>query len=445
MTNPAELGAGEAAARIRAGELTSEALVSACLERIAAREAEVEAWAHIDPDYALDQARRADSAHREGAAQGPLHGVPVGIKDIYDTCDLPTENGTPLLAGRRPTDDATVVARLREAGAVILGKTVTTELAYYAPGKTRNPHDPTRTPGGSSSGSAAAVAAGMVPLAFGSQTNGSIIRPATFCGVVGYKPTHGLISRHGVLAQSRPLDTLGVLARSVGDAALAVEAVLGYDPADPDMTPRCRPHLVETAAARVPVKPSFAFVKSPVWEEAAADTRAGFAELAAFLGENCDEVALPEPFEGAIAWHRSVMAADFAKSFQVLYERGRAELSRVMVETIEEGQGVLAVDYNRALEWRQVLTRALDEIFERYDVILTPAASGEAPSGLDSTGSPNFCTLWTFCGTPAVTLPLLAGENGLPIGVQLVGPRHDDARLLRSARWLAEAVAAEPA
>ena len=438
--SPIELGAGEAGARIRRGEISAEALVRACLERIEAVDGEVEAWSHLDPDHALEQARRADAAHQAGIDLGPLHGLPVGVKDIYDTSDMPTENGTPLHAGRRPNRDATAVALLRQAGAIVLGKTVTTELAFYAPGKTRNPHDPARTPGGSSSGSAAAVASGMVPLALGSQTNGSVIRPAAFCGVCGYKPTHGTISRNGVLALSRALDTLGVFARSVADLALVAEPLTVFDDRDSDMRPQGRPRLVEGVAQAPPLEPNFAFVKTPAWDRADADTREAFAELVGVLGPRCDEVPLPEVFEGAIGWHRTVMFADFAKSFAALYDRGRDRLSAVMREAIEEGRRCLALDYNRALDWRDVLNNGLNEIFERYDAILTPAAPGEAPLGLEATGSPAFCTLWTFCGTPAVTVPLLRGSNGLPMGVQLVGRRGDDARLLRTARWLTEAV-----
>jgi len=437
-----DLGAGEAGALIHSGEITSEALVRACLERIEAVDGQVEAWSYLDPDYALEQARRADAAHQAGVDLGPLHGLPIAVKDIYDTRDMPTENGTPLHAGRRPNQDATVVALLRQAGAVLLGKTVTTELAFYAPGKTRNPHDPMRTPGGSSSGSAAAVASGMVPLALGSQTNGSMIRPAAFCGVCGFKPTHGTISRNGVLALSRSLDTLGVFARGVADLALLAEPLTVFDDRDPDMRPHGRPRLVESVAQAPPLEPNFAFVKTPVWHQAEPDTREAFAELVEFLGPLCDEVPLPEVFAGAIDWHRIVMLADFAKSFASLYDRGRDQLSAVMRDAIEEGQRCLALDYNRALEWQGVLNAGLEEIFERYDAILTPAAPGEAPEGLDATGNPAFCTLWTFCGTPAVSLPLLRGSNGLPMGVQLVGRRGDDARLLRTARWLSEAAAA---
>ncbi len=438
-----ELGAVAVAQRLRAGELSSEELVQACLERIEAAEPEVQAWAYLDPEHALEQARARDAARQAGSACGPLHGIPVGVKDIFDSQAMPTENGTVLDAGRQPRRDCTVVGLLKEAGAVIMGKTVTTELAVFTPGKTRNPHNPAHTPGGSSSGSAAAVAANMVPLAVGTQTNGSVIRPGAYCGVMGYKPTLGRISRHGVLAQSHHLDTVGVYGRSVEDVALIGDVLSVYDARDPDMGPRSRPRLAETAAAEPPLEPIFAFVKSPVWDQAEADAKEAFAEIAAFLGEGCDEVALPEPFDKAVELHRTIMLADLAKSFAGYYERGADRLSARLRDMIQEGQSVLAMDYNRAVDWIEVLNAGLDQVFERYDAILTPATTGEAPAGLESTGSPVFCTLWTYCGTPAITLPLLVGANGLPLGVQLVGRRGDDARLLRTAAWLARRVASE--
>jgi Asp-tRNA(Asn)/Glu-tRNA(Gln) amidotransferase A subunit family amidase len=337
--------------------------------------------------------------------------------------------------------DSTVVAFLKEAGAVIMGKTVTTELAVYAPGKTRNPHNPGHTPGGSSSGSAAAVATGMVPLAVGTQTNGSVIRPAAYCGVVGFKPTHGLISRTGILAQSRWLDTVGVMGRTVEDAAMIAEAIVGFDANDGDTAPRARPRLTETAAEEPPMTPYLAFVKTAVWDQADETTQEAFAELASFLDDGCDEVPLPDPFDHGVDLHRTIMTADLAKSFAGYYERGKDKLSATLRDMIEEGQKVLAVDFNRAVDWREVLNTGLDQVFDRFDAIITPATQGEAPAGLDSTGSPMFCSLWTYCGTPAVTLPLLEGPNGLPLGVQLVGRRGDDARLLRTARWLMDRVA----
>jgi Asp-tRNA(Asn)/Glu-tRNA(Gln) amidotransferase A subunit family amidase len=434
--NAARMNAVEAAGAIRTGRITSEALVSACLDRIAALEERVGAWAFLDPGHALEQAREADRARREGKAPGPLHGVPVGVKDIFDTKDMPTGYGTVLHAGRRPAEDAAAVSLLREAGAVILGKTVTTELAVYSPGKTRNPHDPERTPGGSSSGSAAAVAAFMAPLAIGTQSNGSVIRPASYCGVFGYKPSHGLISRHGVLRQSPPLDQVGVFARTIDDAALVAEQMMAFDNRDPDTRPRARPALVGTLAEEPPVKPRLAFVKTPVWDQADLDTREAFAELVARLGKNVVEIELPDIFRDAVGLHRTIMEADLAGSFEREYALGRESLSPTLREMIERGRKVPAVDYNRALGRVPVLNRALDKVFERHEAIITPATTGEAPIGLESTGSPIFCTIWTLCGMPAITLPILRGAHGMPMGVQLVGAKGDDARLLRTARRL---------
>ncbi len=430
------LGASEAAEAIRSGRITSEEVVGACLERIRELEGKVGAWAYLDPAHALSQARARDAARKERQPLGPLHGVPVGVKDILDTKDMPTENGTVLHAGRQPTRDATVVRLLREAGAVILGKTVTTELAVYFPGKTRNPHDPERTPGGSSSGSAAAVAACMVPLAIGTQTNGSVIRPAAYCGVYGYKPTHGLISRHGILAQSRPLDQVGVFARSVGDAALLAGELVVSDESDPDTEPRSRAPLAEAAAEDPPVPPRLAFVKTPMWDQAEPETHRAFGELVEHLGPAAGEVELPPVFQKAVDWHRTIHEADLARSFEREYARGRDKLSPGLREMIERGQQTRAVDYNRALGQIAVVNQELDGLFEEYDAVLTPATAGEAPRGLESTGSPIFCTIWTFCGMPAVTLPILQGPHGMPLGAQLVGRRGDDARLLRTARWL---------
>ena len=437
-----ELTGSAAAAGIRGGEITSVELVQACLDQIAAAEDVVQAWTHLDPDYALEQARRADEIRRGGASVGPLHGVPVGVKDIFDTHDMPTEDGTLLHAGRRPETDATAVALLRAAGAVIVGKTVTTELAVYAPGKTTNPHDPSRTPGGSSSGSAAAVAANMVPLAIGTQTNGSVIRPASFCGVFGFKPSHGLISRHRVLHQSRLLDQVGVFARTIEDIALVADQLVRFDLHDPDTRPGAPPGLADTAAQPPPVTPRLAFVETPVWDRADDDVRGGFAELVEALGENVEQVELPAMADQAVAWHRTILLADLANNFAHEYDRGKDVLSTTLREMIELGRQVSAVDYVRAAENIPILRELLGAALEGYDGFIAPATTGEAPLGLDTTGDPIFCTLWTYTGLPAISLPMLLGSNEMPVGVQLVGPKGQDGRLLRTARWLVEAVEA---
>ncbi|RMF04433.1 MAG: amidase [Alphaproteobacteria bacterium] len=440
MDDLTKLTAADAARRIESGEITSERLVQACLDRIAAREETVRAWAYLDPDYALKQARERDEWRKQGRTTGPLHGVPVGIKDIIDTGDMPTENGCAAHKGRTPEEDATLVAALRDAGAVIMGKTVTTELAVFVPSKTRNPHNPEYSPGGSSAGSAAAVADFMVPLAVGTQTGGSVIRPASFNGVVGFKPTFGLISRKGVLAQSPALDTVGVFARTVEDSALIAELLTAYDPADADMKPRSRPRLREVAIDTPPVTPMLAFVKGPTWDKAEKVTEEAFAELVEALGEQCDTFDLPPIYHQAPKWQKLIQTAEVGKYFGPLLDHAADGISDPMKEMIAEGRTIPAHEYITAKEFRDVLYAGLEEIFERYDAILTPASPGPAPKGFKTTGDPCFNAMWTYLGTPAVTVPLL-DVDGLPLGVQLVGPRLDDGRLLRTARWLAEHLA----
>jgi Asp-tRNA(Asn)/Glu-tRNA(Gln) amidotransferase A subunit family amidase len=432
-----------AATDIREGRISSAELVGDCLARIEELEADLQAWAFLDRDHAMLQAQAADQHRKQGKPLGALHGVPIGVKDIFDTSDMPTEMGSPLWAGRTPRRDAAAVARLRAAGAVIMGKTVTTEYAYYHPGKTRNPHDRGRTPGGSSSGSAAAVAACMVPGAIGSQTNGSVIRPAAFCGVVGFKPTHGLIPRSGALQLSRTLDHVGVFARTVEDAALLAEALAGFDEEDPDTKPIARPPFAAVATSEPPLPPRFAFVRSAAWRFAEAVTKSAFAELVDALGDAVAEVELGTGFERAINLHRTVMEVEMAHNLHRDYEKGGDQLSARLRQTIERGRGYLAVDYARAVAGIISLNEALGEVFDEFDAILTPAAPAEAPRGLESTGDPIFCTTWTYLGTPAVTLPLMQSETGMPLGVQLVGRRGDDARLLRTARWLVATLARE--
>jgi Asp-tRNA(Asn)/Glu-tRNA(Gln) amidotransferase A subunit family amidase len=435
-TGFAGLGAIQAVEQMKAGALSARDYSLALLERVRQVEDQVQAWACLHPDFLLAQADAADAAHRSGAAAGALHGLPIGVKDIIDTSELPTENGTVLHAGRQPRRDATVVSRLRTAGGLLMGKTVTTELATYAPGKTRNPHDPAHTPGGSSSGSAAAVAAGMVPLAIGTQTNGSIIRPASFCGVVGYKPSAGWLPRTGVLVQSPPLDQLGVYGRSVEDVALLAQCLAGHDPQDAATRPRANPRLLDLAGSEPASPPVIGFVRTTMWERMAPDAQHAFLQFTQSLGSRVVELELPQVSSGFLELHRLVMEADIAGSFELEYERGRDRLSPSLQGQIERGRQVTAVNYRRALERREAICTALDGLFGAIDAILTPAALGTAPARLDATGDPVMCTLWTFTGQPAVSLPLLHGSNGLPIGVQLVGRRDDDARLLRTARWL---------
>lgn len=430
--NPADMTAREAARAVAEGDVTAVDLVSACLARIDAADADIGAWAHVDRDGAMAVAEALDAHRRKGLPCGPLHGVPVGVKDIIDVAHLPGENGASADRGRRPGQDATVVRRLRRAGAVILGKTVTTPLAQGAPAAaTRNPHDLSRSPGGSSAGSAAAVAAGMVPLALGTQTNGSVIRPSSFCGIVGFKPSFGTVPRSGILPVAPSLDHVGLMGRTVEDMAYA-ELLTGADDRDED----CRGYpgpLASVAASRPPVRPALCCIMGPA--EPDATTRMAFAELRAELGP-VDELPLPELFGEVFRWTRTLMAAEGAHHLGGYVDR-MPDMDSGLRALIEEGRATAAPDYLMARRMRAALAAGLSEVLSRYDAILTPAAPGEAPD-FGSTGDPSFCTLWSYTGLPSITLPLLSGPAGLPLGVQVVGGAGDDARLLRTARWIVE-------
>ena len=380
------LGISEAAADIREGRISSVELVADCLKRIDEVDADVQAWAFLDRDHALRQARGARRRiARQGKALGPLHGVPVGIKDIFDTGDMPTEFGSPLWAGRTPRSDAAAVARLRAAGAVIMGKTVTTEYAYFHPGKTRNPHDQERTPGGSSSGSAAAVAAFMVPGAIGSQTNGSVIRPAAFCGVVGFKPTpwaHPAHRRAAAVAHARPCRRVRALGRGRGAAGrdawpASTRTIADTQAAGASAVRRRRRERAAAAAA-------LCLRASPAWKYAEPVTREAFAELVETLGEQVQEVELGESFERAIDLHKTVMEVEMAHNLRRDYEKGGDQLSPVLRELIERGREQDGGRLHRAPWPRSPRSMpALDDVFNEYDAILTPAAPGEAPRGLE--------------------------------------------------------------
>ncbi|MBX2854575.1 MAG: amidase [Rhodobacteraceae bacterium] len=423
---------------IASGEVSSEAAAQERLDKIEAEDGALQAWSFTDRVLVERKALSLKAHRQSGAPLGPLHGLPIGVKDIIDTADMPTENGTVVDKGRRPRQDATLVRRLLAAGAVVLGKTHTTECAYFSPGPTRNPHNPARTPGGSSSGSAAAVAAGMVQVAIGTQTNGSVIRPASFCGVVGFKPSYGRIPRNGLLPLSKTLDQVGVFGTTIEDVALVAEVLIAPDGVDESVGHTTGAGLFDVATSSSPVRPQLAFVKGPTWGRAESYMAEAFAELVSALGDGVDEVPLPSVFEEGVANQRTVMAAEMAFGLGGYLDKAPELISAQLTQLIEEGRGVSALDYQRAVAARPVFNAGLEQLFERYDAIVTPAAPGEAPMGLDATGDPAFCTLWSYCGTPAITLPLMTGPNDMPIGVQLVGPVGDDARLLRTARWLIE-------
>jgi Asp-tRNA(Asn)/Glu-tRNA(Gln) amidotransferase A subunit family amidase len=417
MTAPHEMTVAELVARLARRELSAEELVRSCLLRIAEREPQVQAWEVLAPD-AVEQARRID-APREPVL---LRGLPIGIKDLIDTADLPTTYGSPIYAGHRPKADAACVAALRSAGAVILGKTVTTEFAAYQGGKTRNPRDPARTPGGSSSGSAAAVADRMVPAALGSQTAGSVIRPASFCGVVGYKPTFGTFDLRGVHPLAPSLDTLGFFVRQVADVPWIAAALSG--------APRPAP-IAELRAA-----PRLGLCRTDQWPKAEPSTQRLVEDAAARLERAAAEVREVEAFAGLADTQAVIMSAEAAVAMRAERERYHAQLSDRFRAFLLEGEHCPAQRLREARERARNGARDAPRVFADVDALLTAAAAGEAPAGLESTGDPAFCRAWTLLGSPCISLPVLTGPSGLPVGLQIVGARGDDTRLLAVAAWI---------
>jgi len=414
-----ELGAREAAKRLAAREITAEALARACLERIQEREAAVGAWIHLDPDAVLEQAKQLDA----GPVRGPLHGLPLGVKDIIETADMPTGFGSKAYAGKRTAMDAAGVALARAAGALIFGKTVSTEFAWFFPGKTANPRNPAHTPGGSSSGSAAAVADNMVPLAFGTQTAGSIVRPGSYCGVVGYKPSHGTLPRAGVKLLAESLDTLGVMARSPGDAALLVGALSGRD---------LLPQALERA-------PRIALCRTHEWPAAQPETVAALdhaAKAAAGAGASVKELSLPQEFAGLLQAQVDLMNYECYRSLAGDRVHHWEDLSDTLQKLIETAGKVSAARYDEARALAAKCRAMLPDLLAGADAILAPSAPGEAPRGLQATGNPVFCRIWTLLGTPSMNVPCSTGPNGLPVGVQVIGRIGEDARALAVAEWL---------
>ena len=422
MTDLADLTATEAATRIRAGRLDAVSLMEACLERIAARNPTIQAFAAFDPD----QARRA-ARH---ARPGPLHGLPVGVKDVLDTADFPSQYGSPIWRGHRPRADAAAVAWTRAAGGVVIGKTVTTEFATRKPGPTANPANPAHTPGGSSSGSAAGVGAGLFPLAFGTQTAGSIIRPAAFCGAVGYKPSYGMIPRLGMKLMSHTLDTIGTMGRSVADCALLAGVAGGRNLGDPDRRPDGAPRV--------------GMCRSPVWHAAAPETQALFDRVAGQLARAGATVAsreLPAAYAAMEEAHPVVMNAESAASMGWELNFARDGISEGLRERLDWGlaQGEAGLDAALAVFAR--LQAGFAEATDGLDILVSPAAPGEAPSGVEWTGDPVFNAIWTGLGVPCVTVPAGTGPNGLPLGIQIVGRTGEDRTVLAWAQWVAAAVA----
>ena len=420
----------ETAQALIQGAMSSRACTEHYLARIRERDAAVQAWATLDEPRALAIASECDrrrAASHEGAS---LHGVPIGVKDIIDTADLPTEMGTPAFAGHRPERDAAVVERLKRAGSFVLGKTVTTECAFMHPGKTRNPWHPQHTPGGSSSGSAAAVAAGFVPAAIGTQTNGSVIRPAAFCGVVGFKPTFGTISFAGALQFSETLDQMGTFTRTVADAALLAAQLAEGEAIPPDAGRLDRPPRVGVLA-RFP------------WNDPEPEAKLHFDATLDRLraaGAVVERLALPEGFADANVVHRTIMRAEAARNLERLQARARALLSATLNAALDEGRGIAPDAYRAAIAVRAALAERAHDLFERCEVIASPPAPGPAPRRLDITGDASFCTLWSLLGAPAITIPSGLARAGLPFGLQLACDGGGDAHLLRIAIWCESAL-----
>ena len=416
-----ELTATEIVQAVTAGRTTCEAVARACLERIAAREPEVQAWQYHDPEQVIAQARGLDRNGR----RGPLIGVPFGLKDIIDTCDMPTEYGSPIYKGHRPASDAACAALSRKAGGVLMGKTVTTEFANRYAGKTRNPFDPARTPGGSSSGSGAAVGDYHVPLAIGTQTTGSTIRPASYCGAFGYRPTYGDLRCVGVKEAAGSLDTLGLIARSIEDIALYRDVLLGIDP---------QPLPAEAGAPRI------GFCRTPVWPRLETYTQRLLEDAAARLarvGAKVVEVTLPAGFERIEDAQRWIAAFEFARNFTWEIENHWERISEQLRNgRIKDGLSCTPERYlearNLAERWRAMLADAFGEC----DVLLAASALGEAPIGLSLTGSAAPCAIWTTVHAPSVTIPVFKGPNGLPVGAQVIARRNEDRKLFAAASWI---------
>jgi Asp-tRNA(Asn)/Glu-tRNA(Gln) amidotransferase A subunit family amidase len=422
-------GAWRLAQGLQGRELRAEDLVRACLDRIAERDPALQAFVAVDADAALATARALDA----GPVRGPLHGLPLGVKDLFDTVDLPTAYGSPIYAGHRPAADAAVVALCREAGAVIVGKTVTTEFATFHPGPTCNPHHPGHTPGGSSSGSAAAVAAGMAPLALGTQTAASVIRPAAFCGVVGYKPSFGRVPRAGVKSLSETLDTVGCFGRGVRDAAWLGAVLTG----DPRLL-----HWGEPPAPRI------GLCRTPEWPLADADTGQAWAQAEAALAPaaaECADADLPAGFADLVHVHKAVMAHEAARALAHERLQHRDRLSPALRSLLDDGLAIGGEAQAAHLATASLLRRQMDALFSHHDLLLAPSAIGTAPAGLHATGDPVFSRAWTLLGLPCVHLPFTTGANGLPLGLQLIARQGDDHRLLAMADWAMQRLAGDRA
>ncbi len=436
MTNVFSLPVSKIANKIRNSELSSVDLCKFYIEQVKRFEKDVKAWAYYDEKLFLEKAEEADKHRKSGKPMGSLHGIPVALKDIIGTYDMPTECGTVLRKGKTQSQDAEIVDLLKSAGAIIMGKTATSELAFLSPPATRNPHDYSRTPGGSSSGSAAVIASHMAPLSIGSQTGGSVIRPASYCGVVGYKPSYGLISRNGVLRTSFNLDHVGVFGKTVEDVALLAKVLIKKDSYDEATVHYSSEYMLEECKKDPLFEPKFIFYKTDSWKKIDKKSRDAFEYFIKIFKNNIEIFDTPSYFKDIDKYHRIIHDTDLANNFQVYFKKSRNKLSKEMQSAISRGMKNSAKDYLDAVDFMKRSYESYKEVFEDYHGVISPCSTGVADKGLKSTGSADFNRVWSYMHTPAISLPLLQGENNLPLGVQLIGDKYDDHRFLSTARWL---------
>ncbi|WP_075501350.1 amidase [Candidatus Pelagibacter communis] len=436
MTDIFSLSLDELAKKIKDAELSSVEVCEKYIERINKFEKDVKAWAHFDKKVLLEKATEADDHRRSGKPVGLLHGVPIAVKDIIGTVDMPTECGTVIRKGKSYSQNAEIIDLLHASGAIVMGKTATSELAYLGPPATTNPHDKNRTPGGSSSGSAASVASFMAPASIGSQTGGSVIRPASYCGVVGYKPSYGLISRNGVLRTSYSLDQIGMFGRKVEDVAMLAKVLIKKDKYDAATIHYSTDNIL-TETKKGPIfEPKFIFYKTDHWKIIDKKSRESFEYFIKSFKKNIDIFDTPSYFKDIHKYHQIIHETDLANNFSVYFKKFKKKLSKYMQDAISNGNKYTAKEYAEAIDFMKRSYESYEEVFEDYHGVLSPSSPGVAPKGLKSTGTAEFNKVWSYLGTPCISLPLLEGENNLPLGVQLIGNKYDDHRFLGVANWL---------
>ncbi len=436
MTDIFSLSLEELAEKIKSGQLLSVEVCEKYIDRIKKFEKDVKAWAHFDKKVLLEKATEADEHRKAGKPTGSLHGVPIAVKDIIGTVDMPTECGTVIRKGKSYSQNAEIIDLLHASGAIVMGKTATSELAYLGPPATTNPHDKNRTPGGSSSGSAASVASFMAPASIGSQTGGSVIRPASYCGVVGYKPSYGLISRNGVLRTSFSLDQIGMFGRKVEDVAMLAKVLIKKDKYDAATIHYSTENILSETKKGPIFEPKFIFYKTDHWKIIDKKSRESFEYFIKSFKKNIEIFDTPSYFKDIHKYHQIIHETDLANNFSVYYKKFKKKLSKYMQDAISNGNKYTAKEYAEAIDFIKRSYESYEEVFEDYHGVLSPSSPGVAPKGLKSTGTAEFNKVWSYLGTPCISLPLLEGENNLPLGVQLIGNKYDDHRFLGVAKWL---------